>query len=70
MLPAAAQDSVMADPHKPFGQDMQTEALDKLLAAQGHFLFRPTFAVIFVGKTNFFICDFLNPVIADGHLTP
>lgn len=70
MLPAAAQDSVMADPHKPFGQDMQTEALDKLLAAQGHFLFRPTFSVILVAKTDLLIRYLFDPMVADGHLTP
>ena len=49
---------------------MKTEAPDKLLVAQGHFLFLSAFSVIFVAKTNFFIGNFFDAVIADGDFTP
>src|SRR5690606_4408082 len=65
-LPAAAQDAVMADPYKSFRQNMKTEAPDKLLVAQGHFLFFAAFAVILVLKTDLLIRHFFYAVIADG----
>ena len=56
----------MADPYKSSRQDMKTEAPDKLLVAQGHFLFRPTFSVIFVAKPDLLIRYFFDPMVTDG----
>ena len=56
----------MPDPHKPFWQNMQGEPSRKLFVAEGHLLFFATFPVIFVAKTNFFIGNFFDAVIADG----
>jgi hypothetical protein len=61
-----AHDSVMADPYKSFRQNMKTEAPDKLLVAQGHFLFLSAFSVIFVAKPDLLIRYFFDAVIADG----
>ena len=65
-FPAAAQNTVMADPYKSFRQNMKTEAPDKLLVAQGHFLFLSAFSVIFVAKPDLLIRYFFDAVIADG----
>ena len=69
-FPAATQNPVMADPYKSFWQNVQGEPSRKLFVAEGHFLFLPAFAVIPVGKTNFFIGNFFDAVIADGDFTP
>ena len=45
-FPAAAQNTVMADPHKPFWQNVQGEPSRKLLVAEGHFLFFAALSVI------------------------
>ena len=56
----------MADPHKPFWQNVQGEPSRKLFVAEGHFLFLPAFAVILVGKTDLLIGHFFDAVVADG----
>ena len=58
----------MADPHKPFWQNVQGEPSRKLFVAEGHFLFLPAFAVILVGKTDLLIGHFFDAVVADGNL--
>ena len=60
----------MADPHKSFWQNVQGEPSRKLFVAEGHLLFFATSPVIFVAKTNFFIGNFFDAVIADGDFTP
>ena len=60
----------MADPHKPFWQNVQGEPSRKLFVAEGHLLFFATFPVIFVAKPDLLIRYFLDAVIADGDFTP
>ena len=60
----------MADPYKSFRQNMKTEAPDKLLVAEGHFLFLSAFSVIFVANPDLLIRYFFDAAIADGDFTP
>nr|WP_228410792.1 hypothetical protein [Chryseobacterium taklimakanense] len=60
----------MADPHKPFWQNVQGEPSRKLLVAEGHFLFFAALSVIPVGKTHFLIRYFLDAVVFSKNRSP